>query len=143
MPRKSRLKAERAGEHQADLEIQVVGARRGKQKEGTGGPPTEALGSERVPRISRLMALAIKFEDMIARGELHDYADLARLGYVTRARMTQIMNLLLLAPEIQEQILFLKLDPCSAIGEPQMRDIIAEVDWHLQRTRWLERMGDM
>jgi hypothetical protein len=109
MPRKSPLKAERAGEHQTDLEIQVVGARRGKRKEGAGAPPTEALGNEGVPRISRLMALAIKFEDMIARGEVHDYADLARLGYVTRSRMTQIMNLLLLAPEIQEQILFLKL----------------------------------
>ena len=40
------------------------------------------------------MALAIKFQDMVDRGEVRDYADLARLGYVTRARMTQIMNLL-------------------------------------------------
>jgi hypothetical protein len=37
---------------------------------------------------------------MIERGEVRDYADLARLGYVTRARLTQIMNLLLLAPDI-------------------------------------------
>lgn len=56
----------------------------------------------RIPRITRLMALAIKFQDMIDRGEVKDYADLARLGYVTRARVTQIMNLTLLAPEIQE-----------------------------------------
>ena len=59
----------------------------------------------RIPRITRLMALAIKFQDMVDRGEVRDYADLARLGYVTRARMTQIMNLLNLAPDIQEQIL--------------------------------------
>ena len=31
-------------------------------------------------------------------------ADLARLGHVTRARITQIMNLLMLAPDIQEAI---------------------------------------
>jgi hypothetical protein len=34
------------------------------------------------------MALAIKFQDMVDRGEVRDYADLARLGYVTRARIT-------------------------------------------------------
>ena len=52
-------------------------------------------------------SLAIKFQDMVGRGEVRDYADLARLGYVTRARMTQLMNLLNLAPDIQEDILFL------------------------------------
>jgi hypothetical protein len=124
------------------MEIPVVAGRRGKRnnRAASASPPTPT--GERIPRISRLMALAIKFEDMIARGEVRDCADLARLGYVTRARITQIMNLLLLAPEIQEQILFLKLDPCFTIGERQMRDIIAEVDWQLQRTRWLERMGE-
>ena len=51
------------------------------------------------------MALAIKFQDMVDRGEVRDYADLARLGYVTRARLTQIMNLLNLAPDIQQALL--------------------------------------
>ena len=46
----------------------------------------------RIPRITRLMALAIKFQDMVDRGEVRDYADLARLGYVTRARVTQIID---------------------------------------------------
>jgi hypothetical protein len=41
------------------------------------------------------MALAIKFQSMVDQGEARDYADLARLDYVTRARLTQIMNLLL------------------------------------------------
>src|SRR3990170_2361781 len=63
----------------------------------------------RVPRISRLMALAIRFDGMLQRGEVKDYADLARLGHVTRARVTQVMNLLMLAPDIQEAILFLPL----------------------------------
>ena len=61
----------------------------------------------RLPRITRLMALAIRFEGLVKAGEVKDYADLARLSHVTRARMTQIMNLLLLAPDIQEAILFL------------------------------------
>jgi hypothetical protein len=65
--------------------------------------PSTPQSRPRVPRITRLMALAIKFHDMIERGEVRDYTDLARLGYVTRARLTQIMNLLLLAPRIQAE----------------------------------------
>lgn len=53
------------------------------------------------------MALAIKLQAMVDRGEVRDYAELAELAQVTRARMTQIMNLLLLAPDIQERLLFL------------------------------------
>ena len=65
------------------------------------------VNTGKMPRITRLMALAIKFEGLIRDGVVSDYADLARLGVVTRARMTQIMNLLNLAPDIQEEILFL------------------------------------
>ena len=53
------------------------------------------------------MALAIHFDGLIQSGAVANYAELARLGNVTRARMTQIMNLLNLAPEIQEELLFL------------------------------------
>jgi hypothetical protein len=67
--------------------------------------PSQKRSRARVPRITRLMALAIKFQDMIERGEVRDYADIARLGYVTRARVTQIMNLMNLAPDIQEEIM--------------------------------------
>jgi len=56
----------------------------------------------RLPRITRLMALAIHFDGLIESGAVANYSDLARLGNVTRARMTMIMNLLMLAPEIQE-----------------------------------------
>lgn len=71
--------------------------------ERRGGPkPLPEPAAPRIPRITRLMALAIKFEAMIARGEVRDYADLARLGYVTRARLTQIMNLALLAPGLRK-----------------------------------------
>ena len=93
-----------------------------------------------VPRLSRLMALAIRFEGLIERGEVQDYADLARLGFVTRARITQIMNLLHLAPDIQEDLLFLPRttkgrDP---IRETDMRPIAAVPYWPRQRKMWRE-----
>jgi hypothetical protein len=58
-----------------------------------------------IPRIARLMALAINFQNMVDGGEVRDHANLARLGYVSRARLRQIMNLLHLAPGIQERLL--------------------------------------
>jgi len=89
----------------------------------------------RIPRITRLMALAIKFQDMVDRGEVRDYADIARLGYVTRARLTQIMNLLLLAPDIQERLLC--FSPDDLLDEPpverHLRRVAAAVDWAEQR----------
>jgi len=99
-------------------------------------PKRKPLGS--VPRISRLMALAIRMEQLVRDGQVADYADLARLAHVTRARITQIMNLLHLAPDIQEAILFLpptdgRRDP---ITEPQLRPIAAVIDWRKQRRMW-------
>ena len=91
----------------------------------------------RIPRITRLMALAIKFQGMVDRGEVRDYADVARLGVVTRARLTQIMNLLLLAPEIQEEIIGMGDggDP-KIVAERHVRSIVKFVLWDQQRSAW-------
>src|ERR1019366_7369334 len=77
------------------------------QKENTVSSLKAEVAWPVIPRIARLMALAIRFEGMLQEETIQDYAQLARLGRVTRARMTQIMKLLDLAPDIQEQILFL------------------------------------
>jgi hypothetical protein len=60
------------------------------------------LAPGRVPRIARLLALAHKFEGLLHQGIVRDYVSLARLGHVSRARITQIMNLLHLAPDNPE-----------------------------------------
>lgn len=91
-----------------------------------------------VPRVSRLMALAIRFDQLLREGAVEDQADLARLGHISRARVTQIMNLLLLAPDIQEAILHLPVtvrgrDP---ITETTLRPIVATPDWRRQRAMW-------
>jgi len=91
------------------------------------------------PRISSLMGLAIHMQELVDRGEVADYADLARLAHVTRARITQIMNLLRLAPDIQEQLLFLPL--CKGrppIREHMLRPIASIPDWRKQRKAWEE-----
>lgn len=93
----------------------------------------------RIPRIARLMALGIKFQDMVDRGEVRDYADLARLGFVSRARITQIMNLLNLAPDLQEELLTCATIPAEeAIPERGLRHVTGVVGWSQQRRRWKE-----
>lgn len=106
---------------------------RGEQPEAPQRPPG------RVPRISRLMALAIRFEQLVRSGEVADYAELARLGHVSRARITQIMNLRLLAPDIQEQLLFLPRIPGGrgTIHLRHLQPIAAVPDWRKQRRIWL------
>jgi site-specific DNA recombinase len=68
-------------------------------------PPTAPEKENRPPRITKLMALAVRCEQLLQNGVVHDYADLARLGGVSGARITQLMNLRNLAPMIQERIL--------------------------------------
>ena len=80
-----------------------------ESRAGTGAPKRLQAGPahvpEKVPRIARLLALAHKFQRMLDSGEVESMAELARLGRVSRARITQIMDLLMLAPDIQEAVL--------------------------------------
>jgi hypothetical protein len=111
---------------------------RKRMKMATPGRSAPTVPVGRVPRISRLMALAIRFDELIRGGEVTDYAELARLGHVTRARVTQIMNLLNLAPDIQEHLLF--LPPVTQGRDPvkewQVRPTTSATSWHTQRESW-------
>ena len=104
----------------------------------TGADLNAGVPVGRLSRITRLMALAIRFDDLIQNGEVTDYAELARLGHVSRARVTQIMNLLMRAPDIQEEILHLTRvtggrDP---IHLRQLQSIALIPDWRKQRKFW-------
>jgi len=84
------------------------------------------------------MALAIKCHDLVESGEVRDYAELARAGYITRARMSQIMNLVNLAPDIQEEILFLPKVSTGRfpLNETTLRKIACQPLWDRQRAGW-------
>jgi len=125
-------------------EIHFGLGRRGRKVIAVGAAAkTPTLG--RIPRIACLMALAIHVDDLVRRGEIADYAELARLAHVTRPRATQIMNLTHLAPDIQAAILGL---PRSAGGrdaltERQLRPIAAVADWRKQRALWRDVTAQM
>jgi hypothetical protein len=126
------------------IECDVHFGRRDRgRKELQAGPevPPPAAEPGRVPRVSRLLALAIRFEKLLRAGEVSGYAELARLGHVTPARVSQVMSLLYLAPDIQEVVLFL---PRTTRGRAPLRlrdllPIAAVPDWRKQRRMWAER----
>ena len=104
------------------------GVQRGESERETG----------RVPRISRLMALAIKFEGQMRQGLVHHQRELADAGQISRARMSQIMRLTDLAPQIQEELLFLPktLSGPDRITEKALRKISRSMDWEWQRNEF-------
>jgi hypothetical protein len=101
-------------------------------------PAAPLTPSASVPRVARLLALAIRCATLVRTEEVADYAELARLAHVTRARITQILNLLHLAPDIQEELLFLQGKPRGrgAILLAHLQPIAAIPDWRRQRRRW-------
>ena len=106
------------------------------------GPDRQASARPpgRVARVARLLALAIRFEEQVRTGVLPSYSALAELGHVTRARVSQIMNLVNLAPDLQEAILFL---PRTEHGRDPihlrlLQPIASTIDWKKQRRMWNE-----
>ena len=116
---------------------------RGRKELEAGGPPPSPPAPGRVPRVARLLALAHRLDRLLRAGVVKDYAEAARLGHVTRARISQVMSLLCLAPDIQETILFL---PRIQRGRDlvilhDVLPIASAADWSKQRRLW-RRLGE-
>ena len=106
-------------------------------------PPPEPV--VRPARVACMLALAHRLEAGIDAGEYMDRADIARQLGITRARVTQLLDLTLLAPEIQETVLELEaVDGREPIAERELRPIIRWVAWGDQRHRFsaLGRISD-
>src|SRR5262249_54450082 len=114
--------------------------RRGSAHEHDLTPATQTTkaSSPRIPRIAQLMALARHIDDLVGSGTVGSYAAAARLGHLSRARISQILALLNLAPDLQEHLLFLQRPSRGRTG-PVLRQVLqvaAALDWDEQRRRW-------
>src|SRR5207244_13547904 len=97
----------------------------------------------RVRRVARVMGLALRLDAPLRQGLVRDCGEVARLGHVTRARVSQILSLVHLAPDIQEAILFL---PRTQRGRDsvilsEVLPIAMELDWKRQRRAWRRLVG--
>ena len=100
-------------------------------------PPPPPPQVRRPARVARVLARAHRLEAAIAAGEYADRADAARQLGFTRARITQILDLTLLAPVIQHELLRAEaLDGREPIAERELRPVLRELEWSKQIALW-------
>ena len=89
----------------------------------------------RPARVAVTLALAHRIRQEILSGEVQDQAAAARNLGLTRARLTQILDLANLAPDLQEEILFLEaIDGREPLRERALRGVVRVTTWADQRS---------
>ncbi len=84
-----------------------------------------------------MKVFAARFNEMLRTGEASETIELARRGHVTQPRMSQIIALNRLAPDLQEAPLTLPATKGKPeIHEKRLRPIAAVLAWEEQRTVW-------
>lgn len=118
--------------------VETISFRTRRQKNDERRARREAgLRQTHPARVARLLAQAHDIEARVEAGEFRDYADVARHHGLTRARLTQVMNLLLLAPDIQADVLALRFPPGrEPITERHLRQVLKSPVWAEQRAVW-------
>ena len=111
--------------------------RRGNGHEFSSDAPSQPRAPVRKPaRVAIMLAFAHKLQEAIDNGEYSDRADAARKLGLTRARVSQLLDLLMLAPDIQEKILFMeRVDGIEPTSERALRKVVAMEYWGEQRMK--------
>ena len=88
-----------------------------------------------MPKVTHLLVLGYHFERLVRDGVVEDYVTLSRLTGLSTARVTQLVNLTLLAPDIQAEILILDENTRTRYPtfERQLRELTALPEWNEQR----------
>jgi hypothetical protein len=115
----------------------VISRRRGDAKEVAFAPEVKRKEKLRPLRVARMLALAHECEALIASRVVADRTELAGVLGFTKARVTQLLDLTLLAPDIQEEILAAEVEPgWDAVTEHALRAVVRGETWDIQRERW-------
>lgn len=115
------------------IEVPFVRTKRGKADAFTSQAtkPPEPL---RPTRVARMLALAHTMQGLLDRGEVTGYGDLATIAGITRARVSQLLDLTRLAPDLQEAVLFEDNQRGrGAITERSLRAVVRIASWDEQR----------
>jgi len=102
-------------------------------------PPPKQEPARRPARVAQMLALAHQLQGALEGGEFKDQAALARQFGLTRGRITKLLDLTLLAPDIQEEVLFLEADNGrEPLTEREIHAVTRHLNWAEQRRAWRE-----
>jgi hypothetical protein len=137
-----------AAERRAEGEVVVQASffrRRGRAVGLSRTPIVERpAATPRPVAVARMLAVAHEIVRLIDDGAFVDQADAARVLGFTRARLTQLIDLTLLAPAIQEEILFAEVGAGrDRLSERGLRKLVRGADWRGQRIRFTARAPDV
>ena len=111
--------------------------RKGQSKRFVSAPPVSPEPVRQPARVAIMLALAHKIQQAIDRGTVRDRAEVARRLGFTRARITHLLDLTLLAPDLQERILVLEaIDGVEPMSERALRAVAHAGSWAKQRAAW-------
>ncbi len=119
----------------AVVEVPFVRRKRGKA-DVFAAAPAAGEGMVTSLRVARMLALAHTMNTLLRDGTVGDQRELADLMGLTRARVTQLLDLTLLAPDIQERILVAP-NGCERITERALRRVVRVSRWEDQRRLWV------
>jgi len=119
------------------LTVPIVRTRHRRMVRFVEHAPAPREPARRPARVAQMLALAHRFERAIERGRFENRAALARELAVSRARVTQLLDLTLLAPDIQAAVLELvAVEGREPLTEKDLRSVACIPAWHEQRERW-------
>lgn len=105
-------------------------------------PRERRLPTRRPALVAVQLALAHEWAEALERGDYRTRAQLARSLRLTLARLSQLLDLILLAPTVQEEVLFLEaVDGQEPIGERSVRSVLRAGDWRQQWQAWQDLLA--
>ncbi|MBU9888649.1 MAG: recombinase family protein [Candidatus Omnitrophica bacterium] len=99
-------------------------------------PATTEAAFNQFPPVRRQLLLAHQIRQLMSKGQVRDLHQVAKWAHIHRSRLYQIMNLLYLAPQIQEDIIFRDYPKLAKTTERHLRHITEEIDWQKQIALW-------
>ncbi|ACY13375.1 hypothetical protein [Haliangium ochraceum] len=114
------------------------GGGNGRPHRFSGQPaPSAPLPTRRPARVAQMLAFAHRVEAEVTRGDFESRSAAARHYGMTTGRITQLLSLLWLAPDVQEDVLFLEaIDGREPVSGQALEKIARIADWSEQRRGW-------
>ena len=97
---------------------------------------TKAQEVQKEPHLRRSLILAYDIQTLLRSGKAASLTQVGKWLNMTHSRISQLMTLLLLAPDIQEEIVFDKTGKVNGLTERHIRLIPVEADWQKQQELW-------